>query len=393
MLPAKRQAWYYKSIVIHILLLGFGLVQTLVVSFFALRLQHAFDSFKLRKNYTAALEAPSVSVCIPARNEMHALSECLEAVLASDYRKLEIIVFDDDSGDDTSVIVRSFAHAGIRFVPGTKLPEGWLGKNHALDILAREASGTYVLFLDVDTRVESTTISQLVGYVMTENLSMTSVIPRRNDTWRASVLFAPLRYFWQLILHRIASPASSSSLWMIHRETLMNTLGGFAPHKGEVEPEAHIATLLGVKYHCLLGNETLGVSYEKKWTSQVETARRVLYPMVGGVWLGAVGGLALLLFLDLPLVMLVMSLVLGWSFVGVVALWTMGVFMAVYGMYTSKVLHKTWWLGALLWPFVIAQETVLFVMSCWGYARHSITWKGRSVTARATRDDYIKIDT
>lgn len=378
---------------IYILLLGFGLVQTLVVSFFALRLQHAFSSFKLRKNYTAALEAPSVSVCIPARNEMHALSECLEAVLASDYRKLEIIVFDDDSGDDTSVIVRSFAHAGVRFVPGAKLPEGWLGKNHALDILAREASGTYIIFLDVDTRIQPTTVSQLVGYIMTENLSMTSVIPRRNDTWRVSVLFAPLRYFWQLLLHRMLSPASSSSLWMIHRETLVDTLGGFAPHKNEVEPETHIATLLGMKYHCLLGNETLGVSYEKKWRSQVETAQRVLYPMVGGMWLGAVGGLAFLLFLDLPLVMLVASLVLGWSFVGVVALWTMVVFMAVYGMYTSRVWRKAWWLGALLWPVVVVQETILFVMSVLGYAQHSITWKGRSVTATPSRDDHIAIDT
>jgi chlorobactene glucosyltransferase len=368
-------------------------MQTLVVSFFALRLQHALDSFKLRKNYTAALEAPSVSVCIPARNEMHALSECLEAVLASDYPKLEIIVFDDDSGDDTSVIVRSFAHAGVRFVPGAKLPEGWLGKNHALDTLAREASGTYVVFLDVDTRIQPTTISQLMGYVMTENLSMTSVIPRRNDTWRASVLFAPLRYFWQLILHRMLSPASSSSLWMIHRETLMNNLGGFTPHKSEVEPEAHIAMLLGKKYHCLLGNETLGVSYEKKWTSQMETARRVLYPMIGGTWLRGVGAFALLLFLDLPLVMLLASLMLGWSFVGAVALWTMISFMAVYGMYTSKVWRKAWWLGALLWPVVVTQETVLLVMSVWGYVKHSITWKGRSVTARASRDDFIVIDT
>ena len=78
---------------------------------------------------------PSVTVCIPARNEDHALTDCLHKVLASDYEKLEIIVVDDNSVDNTSVLIKSFAHAGVRFVAGSELPEGWLGKNHSLQML------------------------------------------------------------------------------------------------------------------------------------------------------------------------------------------------------------------------------------------------------------------
>ena len=63
------------------------------------------------------------------------MNDCLERVVASTYPKLEIIVLDDHSQDNTSALIKSFAHKGVRFVEGTKLPEGWLGKNHALQLL------------------------------------------------------------------------------------------------------------------------------------------------------------------------------------------------------------------------------------------------------------------
>src|SRR5690606_15885888 len=134
-------------------------------------------------------------------------------VLASDYKKLEILVFDDSSTDDTSRIIRSFAQAGVRFVAGTELPEGWLGKNHALDVLSKEASGTYVLFMDVDTVIAPTTIRRLVDDVVYGKKTMVTVIPERADGWRLSVLFGHLRYFWELSVNSVSRPATASALW------------------------------------------------------------------------------------------------------------------------------------------------------------------------------------
>ncbi|MEK7621000.1 MAG: hypothetical protein AAB395_01455, partial [Patescibacteria group bacterium] len=34
-------------------------------------------------------DVPSVSLCIPARNETHALADCLTSAISSDYPKLE----------------------------------------------------------------------------------------------------------------------------------------------------------------------------------------------------------------------------------------------------------------------------------------------------------------
>lgn len=347
---------------------------------FAFRLELAMKRFQIRKQYTAAIEAPSVSVCVPARNETHAMTQCLERVLASDYRKMEVIVFDDESADDTSVLINSFAHAGVRFVPGTGLPAGWLGKNHALEVLAREASGTYIIFLDVDTHIQPNTISQLVGYMTAENLVMTSVIPSRNDARRPSVLFGHLRYFWEILFSRESSPATASSLWMIKRRTFMNTIGGFASHKAEVQPESRMAALIGTKaYHCLIDNQQLGVSYEKKWNSQRETSRRLLYPMTGGTWYTGLFGLFILVLLNLPLLLLASGLFVDWTKFQLLGALYLALFAVLYGRYTYAIWGRNWWIGPIVWPIVVLQELVLYIESLAGYATGTITWKGRPV--------------
>jgi glycosyltransferase involved in cell wall biosynthesis len=355
-----------------------------ILCFFAVRLSVSLSRFHIKKTYTSALTAPSVSVCIPARNETHAMTQCLERVLASDYAKLEVLVYDDSSIDNTSYLIRSFAHAGVRFVPGEPLPDGWLGKNHALEVLAREASGTFVVFMDVDTFIEPTSISQLVGYTLTEDVDMAAVIPGRNDTWRSSVLFGHLRYFWELVVWNKKQPACSSSLWLIRRHTLLETYGGFESLKSDVVPESVLAGLIGTnRYHCLLNNIHLGVTYEKKWRSQMETSRRLLYPRTGGSLLSGLFYLAILTLINSPIFIIAAGLLFGWSFIQFEAMITLIGFMLLYGVYIRRTWRSGWWVGMLLWPIVALQELTLLVLSIIGYMTNTVTWKGRLVTQPA----------
>ncbi|MET0980336.1 MAG: glycosyltransferase family 2 protein, partial [Candidatus Saccharimonadales bacterium] len=357
------------------------LLTTLLFSF-AFRVERGLRRFRVRRSTSANGDMPSVSVCIPARNETHAMTQCLERVLASDYKKMEVVVFDDESADNTSFLINSFAHAGVRFIPGTALPEGWLGRNHALEVLAREASGTYIIYLNVDTHITPTTISQLVGYAMTEKLEMLSVIPGRNDVWRPNVLFGHLRYFWEIILSRESSPATSGSLWMIKRHTFLDTIGGLISHKSEVEPEERLAAIIGTKaYRCLVSDQQLGVSYEKKWQSQYETSRRLLYPMVGGNWLGGFAALVILALLNIPFLLVLSGLVVGWMTMHSIALVYVVLFSLLYGRYTHAVWRRNWWIGAMSWPVIILQELALFIASMTGYIHGTITWKGRPITS------------
>lgn len=328
----------------------------------------------------SAASAPSVSVCIPARNETHALAQCLERVLASDYEKLEILVFDDNSADDTSTIIRSFAQAGVRFVAGTELPEGWLGKNHALDVLAKEASGTYVLFMDVDTIIAPSTIRKVVDTLLDHDKTMISVIPERADGWRASVLFGHLRYFWELSVNFGSQPATASALWIINRKVLLEDMGGLAAFRSTVAVEAAIATQLGSeKYQCLVSTPEVEVLYEKKWSSQVETSKRLLYPRANGTKFGALTALLSLLLLNLPLFVLLSGFITGWSIIHAIAGVSLFVGMMAYGIYTHSMWRHAWWAGVLAWPIVILQELILFINSLQGYYRNTLTWKGRSI--------------
>lgn len=327
-------------------------------------------------------ELPSVTVCIPARNEQHALMDCLTRVLASTYQKLEIIVLDDVSGDDTSVLIKSFASEGVRFVKGKKLPVGWLGKNHALQGLLSEASGTYILFLDVDTVLAPQAIENMVQYALLNKNTMVSVLPRREDGWRASVIASPLRYFWELIFHRASAPAVASSAWLIHRETLQDRFKGFTDFKSAVQPEAKIAAALAQnnEYQFLIGTKEFGVAYEKKWRSQLITSVRLLFPVLGGkVLLSVMAMLDLLIFL-VPSVALVCAISFG---IAQIALWlNVAMFVGygvLYAVYAKHAWNKGWVFAFFIWPIIIAQEIILIFASLLQYKRSTVRWKGRLI--------------
>ena len=368
-------------------------IELYVVAFSAL----VFVLVKLRKarrtflftrppRITSSDQLPSVSVCIPARNETHAMSECLESVLASDYPKLEAIVLDDHSSDNTSHIIRAFAHAGVRFVEGDELPDDWLGKNFSLQTLANEASGKIILFMDVDTRLERGSIRLMVEDMLFENRKMLAVIPQRNDTYRASSWLSTLRYFWELVLNSRTIPGVSSAAWMIDRHVLIDELGGFGEWRDEVQPESHIAAELTKtdEYQLVVSTPALGVNFEKKWASQIETSRRLLLPRFGNSVTSVLLGASLSCTVIMTQIVIIVAILeRSWIMLGVEALLG-GMAVIVFAQYYRMTLRSRWPLALFLSPYIVWQELYLLLSSVVGYKRGTITWKGR-VVKRPTR--------
>lgn len=359
------------------------LVSGIILFAGALRLRIALKRFKSTTHVSSVDmvdNLPSVSVCIPARNEGHAMTDCLERVIASNYPKLEMIVLDDLSGDKTSSLIKAFAHDGVRFVEGDPLPAGWLGKNHALNELLQEASGTYVLFMDVDTRLSPDSIEQLVAYAVQEKASMVSVLPRREAGFLWSVVFSPLRYFWELMFHQRSAPAVASSAWLIHREQFIEAFTDFSTMKTAVQPEAVTAARFmdHGRYRFLISTPLLGITYEKRWQSQVETSMRLLYPLLGMKLSHAVIAILDLIIISLPLFLVILAL-MQWDvwFIGAILLYVG--YAALYGTYLFHVWKHFWWLGALLWPLISLQEAGIILLSVMRYRSGRITWKGRLV--------------
>ncbi len=104
----------------------------------------------------AALKAPTVwpkiSIIVPARDEAAKIEAAMRSKLAIDYPNFELIAVDDRSQDATGAILDRLAAEDPRLgvIHLDSLPEGWLGKSHAMHVAAARASGDYLLFTDAD---------------------------------------------------------------------------------------------------------------------------------------------------------------------------------------------------------------------------------------------------
>jgi glycosyltransferase involved in cell wall biosynthesis len=93
------------------------------------------------------MEAPQISLIIPAYNEEKYIRACLEHVLKhSDGKFFEIIVIDNASSDKTSEIAREFS--GVRVVH-----EKRKGLTRARQRGFEEATGELLAYIDADTRL------------------------------------------------------------------------------------------------------------------------------------------------------------------------------------------------------------------------------------------------
>ncbi|HUO61953.1 MAG TPA: glycosyltransferase family 2 protein [Candidatus Bathyarchaeia archaeon] len=338
-----------------------------------LKLRYAFRLLRVpTEQKMMARDLPTVSVCITARNETHAMTQCLERVVASDYPKLEIIVLDDGSRDGTSLLIKSFAHAGVRFVEGKELPDGWLGKNYAQSILADEASGKYIFFMDVDTLIERHTVARTVDYMLQYQARMVSIVPIRDDHWQTSSLMTTMRYFWALMRFMPNRPRAVANAWLIERQLILDQLATDTSLQLSVQLETVISRKLVPerKYRLMMSSAWLGLRYEKSWESQAETSIRLLYPQCNRNLLQVVG---LLLLLGLMLVPYVAVWWQPWAWAVIVLQYL----VALY--YLSTVWSRFRLVGALLMPVTIAQEITLLIISTYRYNFGVITWKGRPI--------------
>jgi glycosyltransferase involved in cell wall biosynthesis len=344
------------------------------------------------KQPTTDDKTPTVSVAIAARNEMHALAQCLEYVLASDYPKLEILVLDDSSNDDTSVIIKSFAHAGVRFVAGQPLPAGWIGKNHAYQTLAQEASGNVLLFLDVDTLLQPSSISQLVTEYVNSGSKMLSVLPRREDGERSSALFGSLRYFWDLILSGPRRPPVASAVFLIDNDTFVQSakLPEFA---SAVQVERLLAASLPIeKYRYFIGTKELGVRYEKHWLSQAETAGRLYYQFVGKNMIGFLAACVLLV------IFITAGLMPKWSLDIIARPVSRACFLIVtltFVHYNFQTIGGNWFnvvIRSVMWPLLLLQELVLLITSFMRYQLKTVTWKGRPLAQQPSNRNHLELN-
>lgn len=172
------------------------LLAVFCVSFLLLRLLVAIANITAR--YRTSDKTPDydalVSVLIPARNEAANIGPLLHQLLTHDHEKLEIIVYDDQSDDDTAKIVSAAAGTDprVRLIRGSALPSGWLGKSHACHQLGKQAKGDYMLFLDADVRINKGLLRNSLHHLTKHKLSLLSIFPQQQMHSLAEKVSVPL---------------------------------------------------------------------------------------------------------------------------------------------------------------------------------------------------------
>jgi hypothetical protein len=225
---------------------------------------------------------PSVTVAISARNETDSLLACIESILASDYPKLEILVLDDCSQQRrTAEIIRGFAHAGVRFIPGDEPKPGWLARNQAYDVLARAASGSYIFYCNTSVRIEPSTVRTLVAMATARDRSMVSVMPRYALAPGQISLIEPMRAAWELLVPRslVSRPPVFSPCWLIRADALQ-AWGGFRAVSRMVAPESYFARAANTahSYDFVADGAAYGIYGESTIQEQRSTGIRTSYP-------------------------------------------------------------------------------------------------------------------
>lgn len=144
-------AWLLIAIVIDGLLIPFKLI-----------ISHR-SRRKTKNNINDDL--PRVSVVVPAHNEEGNIERCLISLINNDYPqdKLEIIVVDDGSKDDTTNIVKQCKVDAIARRKKLKLIEKMhTGKVHTLNTGLRQITGDIIITIDADARLAPDAIRNIV---------------------------------------------------------------------------------------------------------------------------------------------------------------------------------------------------------------------------------------
>lgn len=194
-----------------------------------------------------------VSILIPMRNEALNAKASAESALAQRLLgNFEVLVRNDQSNDDTGLILNRIKDSRLSIQSGDELPAGWLGKNYALDRLVAAATGDYLVFLDADVRLEKSAIASSIALMESLQLDYISPYPKQLVNDLGSGMVQPLlQWSWFATLPvrlterslRGSTVVANGQFFIVRRDAYL-ACGGHAKIKNEVIEDIELARLL-----------------------------------------------------------------------------------------------------------------------------------------------------
>lgn len=208
---------------------------------------------------------PGLTIVVPARDEEATAGAAMRTLLELDYPDLEIIAVNDRSTDRTGDVLDRLAREDPRLqvVHIRELPEGWLGKNHALHTAASRARGEWILFTDADIHFEPTVLRRAVAHAVRSGVDHLVVMPEvlaRGFWERAFLSFFWITFAFRWQPRKVSDPGSRHYIGvgafnLVSAGAYANA-GGHAAMPMEVLDDVMLGKLLkrsGARQACLPG--------------------------------------------------------------------------------------------------------------------------------------------
>lgn len=204
------------------------------IAFFSLFSLNVFILLYLkhRMDYNAPLrrsaKTPLVSVVMPAYNEERYIVQSIRSILDMDYPadRLDIIIVDDGSADNTYRVAKAFEGKNLRVL--TK-ENG--GKGAALNFGIRHAKGEFVATMDADSYLTKDALNELLPHFADpEVMAVTPAVRiRPTDSWLKE--FQRVEYLMILFSRKLLSFIDSVPVtpgpFSIFRTKIFAEIGGF----------------------------------------------------------------------------------------------------------------------------------------------------------------------
>lgn len=327
---------------------------------------------------------PSLSIVVAARNEAGTIEAALGTLLSVDYPDLQIIVVDDRSDDATGEIIDRAAgrDARVQTVHVTELPDGWLGKVHALSVGAARAEGEWLLLTDADVHLRADALRRAVAFAEARGLDHLAVLPRleTSSLLVEAMVAAFLRIFpVAMKVWAVSDPKSRAFIGVgafnLVRRAALDQTQGFEWLRLEVADDAGLGLLLksaGFRSAAARGPGLVSVEWYRSLADMARGAEKGYAP-IGHCrpWRMWIIGLALTL---LELAPLAMFLPLGHR-----GFWSAGVAMLAAGAVSISLIHRAMHrplLAGLLFPVAAVIAAAIWLRAGWlGWRRGGVLWR------------------
>jgi len=117
---------------------------------------------------------PKVSIVVPAYNEEEYVGRMIQSILDADYPKdrLELIVVDDGSTDDTAKVVRSFKDKRVVLLQKENSGNAAIAKNYGI----QRAKGEIIFTLDADSWITKDAIRKVLSHFDDDVAAVTAAV-------------------------------------------------------------------------------------------------------------------------------------------------------------------------------------------------------------------------